>query len=231
MKVLVLDDEPQIRRLLKTGLSALGFTVLPVATADAVGGMVAQHQPDIIVLDINLNDVRDGIGVVRELREWTNIPILMLSVKEDDKTIVHALDAGADDYLVKPFDMNVLRARLAAVMRRTPERTGTPSLTVISTGALRIDLAARRVTIDGADVHLTPKEYDILVLLATHPGKVVTHRHILNSVWGERYGNELHYVRVFVNQLRQKLREDPERNVRYILNEPGIGYRFVPLDS
>ncbi|MBK8139136.1 MAG: response regulator transcription factor [Chloroflexi bacterium] len=231
MKVLILDDEPQIRRLLHTGLSGLGYTVITAAHAEQVAPMVAQYQPDFVVLDINLNEKRDGIDVVRELREWTTVPILMLSVKEDDKTIVRALDAGADDYLTKPFDMGVLRARITAVLRRTPERASGTPVSDIRVGALEVDLGNRRVTVDGEDVHLTPKEYEILVLLATHPGKVITHRQILSRVWGDAYGEETHYVRVFVNQIRKKLKEEPENAVRYILNEPGIGYRFVMIES
>lgn len=230
MNILVVDDEPQIRKLLSTGLEGYGYGVLPAATGLEALTIVAQRQPDLVILDINLNSEPNGLDVCRRLREWSQVPIIILSVRGDEKTKVEALDAGADDYLTKPFSMEELRARMQAVLRRVALEPHSDPNAVIRKGALRIDLANRRVTLDGEEVHFTPLEYDILRLLATHPGKIMTHRAILNAVWGSDYGDMTHYVRIYVNQLRKKLRENPAANIRYILNEPGIGYRFVDLD-
>jgi two-component system KDP operon response regulator KdpE len=167
--------------------------------------------------------------VCRRVREWSQVPIIMLSVREDERTKVQALDAGADDYLTKPFGMEELRARIQAVARRAVIEPGAAPQSVIRAGAVVIDLANRRVSVEGQEVHFTPQEYDILRLLATHPGKIMTHRAILSAVWGPEYAEMTHYVRIYVNQIRKKLRENPAANVRYIHNEPGIGYRFVDL--
>jgi two-component system, OmpR family, KDP operon response regulator KdpE len=183
----------------------------------------------VIILDISLGSTPDGLEVCRQLREWNKTPIIMLSIRNDEKTKVTALDAGADDYLTKPFGMDELRARIQAILRRSAlEPVSTPAAE-IRVGDLSIDLTNRRVTVGGEEVHLTPKEYDLLRLLATHPGKVMTHRMLLSEVWGSEYGEMDHYVRVFVNQIRKKLHENPARNIRYIINEPGVGYRFVDL--
>jgi two-component system KDP operon response regulator KdpE len=183
----------------------------------------------MIILDISLNSEPDGLEVCRRLREWTVIPIIMLSVHDEERTKVTALNAGADDYLTKPFGMEELQARILAILRRVAIEPGVSPKGEILVDDLRIDLVNRLVYVDDEEVHLTPKEYELLRLLATHPGMVMTHRVILNAVWGPEYGEMDHYVRVFVNQLRKKLRENPVRNIRYILNEPGVGYRFVPL--
>jgi two-component system KDP operon response regulator KdpE len=181
----------------------------------------------MILLDISLGSEPDGIEVCRRLREWTNTPIIMVSVRDEERTKVTALNAGADDYLTKPFGMEELNARIQAVLRRMGTEPEINPKAEISIGSLQIDLVNRIVKVEGEEVHLTPKEYELLRLLATHPGKVMTHRSILSAVWGPEYGEMDHYVRVFVNQLRKKLRENPARDVRYILNEPGVGYRFV----
>lgn len=231
MNILIVDDELQIRRLVATGLSGYGYHVVQAANGQEALNAVAQRAPDAVILDLSLGTEPDGLEVCRRLREWSSVPILILSVKDDDRVKIAALDLGADDYLTKPFNMEELRARLQAVLRRTGnESSGTPGPAEIRAGALHIDLVHRRVTVDGEDVHLTPIEYDLLRLLATNPGKVITHRVILTKVWGDEYADMSHYVRVFVNQLRKKLRENPSRNVRYILNEPGIGYRFVDVE-
>lgn len=229
-KILVVDDEPQIRKQLKIGLTGYGFEVLTAADGTEAITLAAQHMPAVIVLDISLGSDPDGITVCRRLREWSAVPIIMLSVHHEEKTKVTALNAGADDYLSKPFGMEELHARILAILRRT---TGDPNALPggeIIAGALRIDLVNRRVYIESDEIHLTPKEYELLRLLASHPGKVMTHRALLSAVWGPDYAEMDHYVRVFINQLRKKLRENPARDVRYILNEPGVGYRFVTTE-
>lgn len=227
--ILVVDDEPEIRKLLDTGLSGYGHDVLTAATGEQALTLVAQRKPDLVVLDINLGREPDGLTVCRRLREWSRVPIIMLSVRDDESTKVQALDAGADDYLTKPFGMEELRARIQAVVRRAVVEPGGPAESVIRAGALEMDLVNRRVFVGSEEVHFTPQEYDILRLLATHAGKIMTHRAILSAVWGPEYADMTHYVRIYVNQIRKKLRENPAAGVRYILNEPGIGYRFVDL--
>jgi two-component system KDP operon response regulator KdpE len=230
LKILVVDDEPQIRKLLKTGLTGYGFDVLTASNGREALTSAAQNAPTLMVLDIALGSEPDGLGVCRELREWSQVPVIILSVRGDEKTKVMALDAGADDYLTKPFGMEELRARIQAVLRRTASEPADNSPGEICAGALHIDLVNRRIKVDNEEVHLTPIEYEILRLLAVHPGQIITHRTILTEVWGPDYVEKTHYVRIYVNQLRQKLRENPAANVRYILNEPGIGYRFVETE-
>jgi two-component system KDP operon response regulator KdpE len=230
MKILVVDDEPQIRRLLRTGLAGYGYQVMTAANGQEALVTAAQKTPDVVVLDISLGSPPDGLEVCRRLREWSKVPVIMLSVHGEEKTKVTALDAGADDYLTKPFGIEELRARIQAVLRRIAVEPATSANAEIKVGDLLIDLVNRRVFVEGDEIHLTPKEYDLLRLLATHPGKVMTHRSILAEVWGPEYSDMDHYVRVFVNQIRKKLRENPARDVRYILNEPGVGYRFIMPD-
>lgn len=226
-KILIVDDEPQIRKQIKIGLGGYGFEVITASNGHDALILAAQQSPAVIILDISLGSAPDGIEVCHDLRQWSSIPIIMLSVHDEEQTIVKALNAGADDYLTKPFGMVELHARIMAILRRVTAEPGTPPKSEIVVNALRIDLANHLVYVDDEEVHLTPKEYELLRLIATHPGKVMTHRAILNSVWGPEYSEMDHYVRVFVNQLRKKLRENPARNIRYIINEPGIGYRFV----
>jgi two-component system KDP operon response regulator KdpE len=221
VKILVVDDEPQIRKLLRTGLTGYGYEVLTAANGREALASAAQNAPALIVLDIALGSEPDGLGVCRELREWSQIPVIILSVRGDEKVKVLALDAGADDYLTKPFGMEELRARIQAVLRRTVREPASSSTGEIHVGSLHLDLVNRRIKVDGEQV---------LRLLALHPGKIMTHRMILTEVWGPEYSAMTHYVRIYVNQLRRKLRENPAANVRYILNEPGIGYRFIDLD-
>ncbi len=230
IKVLVVDDEPQILKQLKIGLLGYGYEVSTAATDTEALVMAAQMQPDMIILDIALGTPLDGIEVCRRLREWSTTPVIMLSIRDEEKTKVAALNAGADDYLTKPFGMEELHARIQAVRRRIPSDPGATLRAEIRVGALHINLINRVVEVAGEEVHLTPKEYDLLRLLATHPGKVMTHRAILTEIWGTENNEMDHYVRVFINQIRKKLRENPEHNIRYILNEPGVGYRFVALD-
>lgn len=230
MKILVVDDEPAIRKLLTTGLAGYGYQVVTASDGQAALTMTAQQMPDVIILDISLGSAPDGLEVVQRLREWSQTPIIILSVRSEEKTKVSALDVGADDYLTKPFGMEELRARIQAVLRRIAAEPATAAVSEIRVGELHMDLVNRRIFVEGEEIHLTPKEYDLLRLLATHPGKVMTNRTILNTVWGADYAEMDHYVRVFVNQIRKKLRENPARNVRYILNEPGVGYRFVNIE-
>ncbi|MCC6614244.1 MAG: response regulator transcription factor [Anaerolineae bacterium] len=230
LKILVVDDEPQIRKQLKIGLNGHGYEVITASNGLDAITLAAQQAPGIIILDISLGSEPDGIEVCKRLREWSNTPIIMLSVHDEEKTKVTALAVGADDYLTKPFGMEELNARILAILRRTSGEPSAAQKSELRVGDLHIDLAKRIVHVEGEQVHLTPKEYELLRLLATHPGKVMTHRAILGAVWGPEYGDMDHYVRVFVNQLRKKLRENPARNVRYILNEPGVGYRFVAIE-
>jgi two-component system, OmpR family, KDP operon response regulator KdpE len=230
LKILVVDDEPQIRRQLKIGLSGYGYGVIEASTGHEALTLSAQQQPALVILDIELGQPPDGLAVCQQMREWSKVPIIMLSVHDEQKTKVSALQTGADDYITKPFDMEELHARILAILRRvhTDDHASNPK-GAIHAGELQIDLVNRRVFVATQEVHLTPKEYELLRYLATHAGKVLTHRAILNTVWGPEYGAMDHYVRVFINQLRKKLGEDPTRGIRYILNEPGVGYRFVPL--
>lgn len=228
LKMLVVDDEPQIRKQLQIAFSGYGYEVLTAANGEDAMSLAAQHVPDVIILDISLGEEPDGVEVCRLLREWTNTPIIMLSVWDEEKTKVTALQTGADDYLTKPFGVEELHARIIAIRRRVVnEEEPVGTIREIRSGALRMDLINRMVYIGDEVIHLTPKEYDLLRLLGMHAGKVVTHGTILHTVWGPDSGEMDNYVRVFVNQIRKKLREDPTLNIRYIQNEPGIGYRFI----
>lgn len=220
-RILVVDDEPQIRRLLRVALTAHGFTVLEAATGEGAVTAAATERPDVVVLDLGLPDT-DGLEVIRRLRQWTRVPILVLSVRDREPEKVAALDAGADDYVTKPFGMGELLARIRVALRRQIAEGEEP---VVRLGGLTIDLAARRVTVDGREVRLTPTEYEILRVLARHPGRVLTHRQILREVWGPAYQDETHYLRVYVAQLRRKIEPEPARP-RYLITETGVGYRL-----
>ncbi len=230
LKILVVDDEARIRKQLTIGLTGFGYEVSAAENGMEALVKIAQEQPDVVILDISLGSEPDGVEVCRRLREWSNTSVIMLSVHDEEKTKVQALTVGADDYLTKPFGMAELNARIIAVRRRVVPESGAEQKAEIRVGDLYINLAQRVVEVEGEAVHLTPKEYDLLRLLATHPGKVMTHHAILKAVWGSEYGAMDHYVRVFVNLIRKKLRENPARNVRYIINEPGVGYRFIDSD-
>jgi two-component system, OmpR family, KDP operon response regulator KdpE len=220
-RVLVVDDEPQILRALQTSLRGAGYEVDTAATAEQALTSAAVRPPDAVILDLVLPD-RRGTDVTRELRAWSSVPVIVLSVVDDEQDKVAALDAGADDYVTKPFGVDELLARLRAALRRA-EPSGEP---VLEIGDLRIDLEARAVSFGGASVQLTPHEYSLLTLLARNEGKLMTHRAILRDVWGRAYSDESHYLHVYVSQLRRKLEPDPARP-RYILTEPGVGYRLV----
>jgi two-component system KDP operon response regulator KdpE len=220
-RILVVDDEPQFLRALATNLRGAGYDVETAATAREALDAAGLHPPDAIVLDLLLPD-GTGTEVTRELRAWSEAPIVVVSAVGDEPEKIAALDAGADDYVTKPFAMGELLARLRAALRRAGP-SGDP---VIDVGPIRIDLERQAVTVEGRLVHVTPHEYRILRLLALNPGKLLTHRAILREVWGPAYGAESNYLHVYVSQLRRKLEPDPSRP-RYLLTEPGAGYRLV----
>jgi two-component system, OmpR family, KDP operon response regulator KdpE len=223
MKALVIDDDPQIRRALRAGLERNGYTVALAASGEEGLDAAAEGTPDVVILDLAMPGM-DGLEVCRQLREWSSIPIIVLSVREGEKDKIAALDLGADDYLTKPFSLDELLARLRAVLRRagSAEEPEAPSF---SAGDLQIDFARRRVTLAGNEVHLTPIEYDLLHYMALHPDRVLTHRQLLTKVWGPAYSEDTHTLRVHIANLRHKIEPDPARP-RLLHTEPRIGYRF-----
>ena len=226
-RILVIDDEPQILRALRTILSAHKYLVTVAQTGEEGLALAAAEQPDLIILDLGLPDM-DGITVCARLREWTQIPIIILSVRNQERDKVKALDQGADDYLVKPFGIEELLARIRVALRHLAKSQGSAE-PVITSGPLEIDLARHIVTLEGAEVKLTATEFKLLAYLASHTGRVLTHQNILNNVWGPEYLDNVEYLRVFMSQLRKKLETDPKQP-RYLLSEPGVGYRFVTED-
>ena len=220
-RVLVVDDEPQILRALQTSLRGAGYEVVVAATAEEALSAAAMRPPAAVILDLVLPD-GSGTDVCRELRSWSSAPVLVLSVVGDEAERVAAFDAGADDYVQKPFGIDELLARLRALLRRA----GPSTEPVIEVGELVVDIEKRLVTVAGRRVQLTPNEFELLRVLAQNEGKLMTHPTILREVWGPAYGTESHYLHVYVSQLRQKLESDPARP-RYLLTEPGAGYRLV----
>ena len=219
--IVVVDDEPQIRRFLRAALAGQGYRVHEASTGADGLVEVASRQPDVVILDLGLPDM-DGLDVIRKVREWSAVPVIVLSARGQEADKVAALDAGADDYVQKPFGIDELLARLRALLRRaTP--SGEP---VLEVGELVIDLEKRLVTVGGRRVQLTPNEFDLLRVLAQNEGKLMTHSAILRDVWGPAYSTESHYLHVYVSQLRRKLEDDPARP-RYLLTEAGAGYRLV----
>lgn len=221
LRVLVVDDEPAIRRFLRVALAAHGYTIFESVTGQEALSDVIQHRPDLVILDLGLPDI-DGIEVTRRLREWTRLPILILSVRGQETDKIAALDAGADDYLTKPFGAGELLARMRVALRRAATPGAEPVFTI---NQLTVDLARRLVTMAGRELQLTPTEYDLLRVLVTYAGKVLTHRQLLREVWGAGYEEETHMLRVNISNLRHKLEPDPVRP-EYILTEPGVGYRL-----
>jgi two-component system KDP operon response regulator KdpE len=219
--VLVVDDEPAIRRFLKTVLTAHDYVVFESARGREALDGVAAHRPDVLVLDLGLPDI-DGVQVTQLLREWSQLPILILSVRGGEADKIAALDAGADDYLTKPFSSGELLARLRAALRRAAHSSAEP---VLASGELQVDLNKRRVMVAGHEVQLTPTEYDLLRVLVTNADKVITHHQLLREVWGVGYDDELHMLRVNMSNLRRKIEPDPTRP-RFIITEPGVGYRL-----
>jgi two-component system KDP operon response regulator KdpE len=228
-RILVVDDEPQIVRALGVNLKALGYRVDTAGSGEEALRRAADHRPDAVILDLGLPGV-DGIEVIRGLRGWTNVPIIVLSVRDAEREKIAALDAGADDYVTKPFGMGELLARLRAALRRDTE-PGQDQPTVV-TDDFVIDLSTKRVAgASGDEIRLTPTEWGILEMLVRHQGKLVTQTQLLKEVWGPQYGEETNYLRVFMAQLRRKLEPQPS-TPRYFITEPGMGYRFVaPVGS
>ena len=222
--VLVVDDEPAILRAVGAGLRARGYEVLTAASGQEAIDAVAVSSPDVVVLDLGLPDI-DGVEVCRRIRGWSGVPIVVLSAEGSDARKVEALDEGADDYVTKPFSMPELLARIRVALRHRAA-SGTPvDEAVLEVGDVVVDVAHHRVTVGGRPVELTPKEFGFLELLARWPGRVLTHRMILQEVWGPEYGTETQYLRVYVSQLRKKLGDDPGRP--RLVSEPGVGYRLV----
>jgi two-component system KDP operon response regulator KdpE len=223
-KVLVVDDEPQIVRALRINLSARGYEVSTAANGQEALQVAAATRPDVVVLDLGLPDI-DGATVIEGLRGWTSVPIIVLSARTDSGDKVSALDAGADDYVTKPFGMDELLARLRAAVRRASAVPPAGEEAVVVTQAFTVDLAAKKVLKDGAEVHLTPTEWGVLELLVRNKGKLVAQKQLLQEVWGPTYASETHYLRVYLAQLRRKLEPQPSRP-RHLLTEAGMGYRF-----
>ncbi|KAA0272411.1 MAG: DNA-binding response regulator [Chloroflexi bacterium] len=219
-RVLVVDDEAPIRRYLRAALSAQGFTVYESALGEEALQAVLSHRPDMIILDLGLPDI-DGIEVTRRLREWSQTPIIILSVREAEQDKIAALDAGADDYLTKPFGTGELLARMRVALRKQSSAANEP---VFESNGLSMDFARRLVTVNEKEIQLTPTEYDLLKILVTHAGKVITHHQLLRQVWGEGY-DDMHILRVNISNLRGKIEPDPSRPT-YIHTEPGVGYRL-----
>jgi two-component system, OmpR family, KDP operon response regulator KdpE len=222
-KILIVDDEPQIRRVLRTTLSSQGYTVAEARTGDEALEQIRNERPDLILLDVNMPGI-SGLETCREIRSSSDIPIIMLTVRSSEHDKVQALDAGADDYVTKPFGSEELMARIRAGLRRAAP---TESLPPFVSADLKIDFEKRAVSLKGEFVRLTPKEFELLRHLVANQGKAQGHRRLLQAVWGPDYGEETEYLRVFINQLRKKIEPDP-KNPRYIHTEPWVGYRFDP---
>lgn len=221
--VLIVDDEPQIRRTLLTILTSQGYPVIEARTGDEALERLRGERPDLILLDVNMPG-RSGVETCREIREVSDVPIIILTVRSAERDKVLALDAGANDYVVKPFGANELLARIRATLRRSSPQNVLPSF---ASNDLNIDFERRAVALKGKAVRLTPKEFELLQFMVANQGKPLPHRRMLQAVWGPDYGEETEYLRVFINQLRKKIEPDP-RNPRYIHTEPWVGYRFDP---
>jgi two-component system KDP operon response regulator KdpE len=220
-RVLVVDDEQAIRRFLRVVLSSQGYAVVEASSGQEGLSAATTQKPAVVILDLGLPDI-DGVEVIRLLREWAQIPIIILSVRGSESDKIAALDAGADDYLTKPFGTGELLARLRAALRRATQTTNEP---IFSSGSLKVDLARRLVTVSERDVQPTPTEYELLRVLVNHAGKVLTHNHLLREVWGVEYAEEYHMLHVNISNLRRKIEPDPARP-QFIITEPGVGYRL-----
>ncbi|MGV3618437.1 MAG: response regulator [Fimbriimonas sp.] len=221
-RILIIDDEAPIRRFLRASLDPAEYELVEAENGQSGLRLVATRNPEVVLLDLGLPDV-DGVEVARSIREWSRVPIIILSARGREEDKINALDAGADDYLTKPFGVGELMARVRVALRHAWKDA--PKEPVVEARHIRIDLAARQVFREGEEVHLTPNEYKLLATLAKHAGRVVTHRQLLAEVWGEAYVDEAHYLRVYMGQLRHKLEPDPG-NPQVLTTEPGIGYRL-----
>jgi two-component system KDP operon response regulator KdpE len=221
-RILVVDDEPQIRRTLSGNLRARGYDLLLAETGEDGVALATQERPDLLIVDLGLPGI-DGVEVVRQVRMTSTAPVIVLTVRDAEADKVQALDAGADDYVTKPFGMDELLARIRAALRRTEPAEDLP---LIETDAFTVDLAGRQVLVDGEAVKLTPTEWHLVEVLARNAGRLVTHAQLLHEVWGPSYGRETNYLRVYMAQIRRKLEREPARP-RHFITEPGVGYRFV----
>jgi len=227
-KILVVDDEPQIGRVMRTSLSTHGFDVRVAADGEAALDLFNDWHPTLVVTDLSMPNM-SGLELCRRLRLISDVPLIVLSVKSEERVKVEALDAGADDYVTKPFGMDELLARIRAALRRNANRAAKDSA-ILEVGDFHIDSEAHTATVKGEEIHLTPKEFELLLFLARHPGAALTHHKLLGAVWGGNYTEQTEYLRVFIGQLRKKIEADPG-NPKYILTEPWIGYRFHPGDE
>jgi two-component system KDP operon response regulator KdpE len=223
--VVVIEDEPQIRRFLRAALTGQGYRLFEADTGEDGLIEAASRQPDVVILDLGLPDI-DGLEVIRRLREWSAVPIIVLSARGHERDKVAALDVGADDYLSKPFGVEELLARMRVALRHHARVDRESTESTFSVGEIQIDLARRRVLVRGAEVHLTPIEYRLLATLVRHAGRVITHRQLLREVWGPNTEDQAHYLRVYMAHLRRKLETDSARP-RYLSTEPGVGYRLL----
>ncbi len=225
-KILIVDDEDAIRKFLYVTLTSQSYTVIEAKRGNDALSAAATYKPDTIVLDLGLPDI-DGIEVTRLIRQWSHVPIIILSVRGSEKDKIAALDAGADDYLTKPFGVGELLARLRAALRRITQTNEEP---IFTSGKLKVDLAQRIVTLSDNEIQLTPNEYELLRVLVSNVGRVLTHRSLLRTVWGLEYGDEIHMLHVNISNLRRKIETDPARP-QFIITEPGVGYRFRLKDN
>src|SRR5206468_7061981 len=224
-EILLVEDDPQIRKFLKAMLTAEGYRFYEAVSGEDGIAQISSRNPDLVLLDLGLPD-RDGIDVIREIRRWTHIPIIVVSARGQERDKIEGLDAGADDYVSKPFDPGEVSARIRASLRRAAILDKNDTAETVNFGNISVNLAARRVVVGGSEVHLTPNEYKLLQVLLCHAGKVVTQRQLLKQVWGPEHLNEPQYLRVFMGQLRRKLEADPA-HPKYLITEVGIGYRLL----
>jgi two-component system KDP operon response regulator KdpE len=222
-KILVIEDEPEIRRFLRVSLTANGFEALEATKGQEGIKMAAEEKPEVVILDLGLPDM-DGTEVAKKIREWTEVPIIVLSARDGENDKVNLLAIGADDYLTKPFGVPELLARIKVALRHG-SRLNKQEEPIFTEGNIKVDMSTRTVYVDGADVHLTPNEYNLLLILVRNAGKLIPQQQLLRDVWGPGYAKEGHYLRVYMGQLRRKLEADPA-NPKYIITEPGLGYRF-----
>ncbi|HLA29102.1 MAG TPA: response regulator [Syntrophales bacterium] len=228
-KILVIDDEPQLRRFLRVTLASQGYEVCEAINGADGLTQIAMQNPDVVLLDLGLPDI-DGLEVLRRAREWSDIPIIVVSAREQEGDKIKSLDEGADDYLTKPFGSGELLARIRVALRHRDLKKQGNLETHFMTEGLLVDFARRAVSVEGKEVHLTPLEYKLLTMLIKNAGKVITHSQLLREVWGPNASGQTHYLRIYMAQLRHKLEKDPARP-KFFRNEPGIGYRFTPEES